>query len=143
MTATPAVLIPWILIAAGGAGGALCRWKLDGAVKATAPEEAPPAPYLGIALVNIIGCLAAGLVVGALNAVNWDCSDQFAALVSTGFLGGFTTFSTAVLDVWDLIEAGRRRTAAVLLIGVWGIGLICAAAGAWAGHALLMGLGGA
>ena len=40
-------------------------------------------------------------------------------IVSTGFLGGFTTFSTAVLDAVTLWGDGFRGRALVLALGTW------------------------
>ncbi len=74
---------------AGGAGvGALIRWMLGLALDAVFP-----AIPLGTLVANVIGGLLMGLVIGSL--------DQFQTLplewrlaITTGFLGGLTTFST-------------------------------------------------
>ncbi|WP_022869080.1 fluoride efflux transporter FluC [Schaalia vaccimaxillae] len=112
--------ILWICVAIGGALGATCRWKLDTVAKRRTPDR----PYLGIALINIIGSFAAGVAYHVVSD-----SDLATALITTGFLGGFTTFSTAVMDAWDLIESKRYATAAALLVGVWVVALVCAAMG--------------
>ena len=77
------------LAVAGGAGiGALVRWMLGLALDAVLP-----AVPLGTLVANLIGGFLMGLVIGSL--------DQFQALplewrlaITTGFLGGLTTFST-------------------------------------------------
>ena len=77
------------LAVAGGAGiGALVRWMLGLALDAVLP-----AIPLGTLVANLIGGFLMGLVIGSL--------DQFQALplewrlaITTGFLGGLTTFST-------------------------------------------------
>jgi CrcB protein len=74
---------------AGGAGiGALARWSLGLALDATWPGIP-----LGTLVANVIGGFLMGIVLGML--------DQFQALpmewrlaITTGFLGGLTTFST-------------------------------------------------
>ena len=77
------------LAVAGGAGvGALVRWMLGLALDALLP-----AIPLGTLIANLVGGFLMGLVIGSL--------DQFQALplewrlaITTGFLGGLTTFST-------------------------------------------------
>jgi len=74
---------------AGGAGiGALLRWMLGLGLDAVFP-----AIPLGTLLANVLGGFLMGLVIGSV--------DQFQALslewrlaLTTGFLGGLTTFST-------------------------------------------------
>ena len=86
-------------VALAGGVGACARFWLDrGVQKILDAWGDPAAAKLGIFVVNVIGCFLAGaatqLVPGALMPA-----------VSTGFLGGFTTFSTALLDavtLWDL-----------------------------------------
>ncbi|HET9031563.1 MAG TPA: fluoride efflux transporter CrcB [Dokdonella sp.] len=77
------------LAVAGGAGaGALVRWMLGLAL-----NEVLPSIPLGTLVANIIGGFLMGMVIGML--------DQFQTLplewrlaITTGFLGGLTTFST-------------------------------------------------
>ncbi len=77
------------LAVAGGAGvGALVRWTLGLAL-----NEILPSIPLGTLVANIIGGFLMGVVIGML--------DQFQTLpiewrlaITTGFLGGLTTFST-------------------------------------------------
>ena len=101
----------FLLVCLFGSLGALCRWQLDLYLKKC---HAKRTPQLGIGLVNILGCLCAGLVTGSLASVS-----PLYFLVSMGFLGGFTTFSTAVLDAVTLIRERRYCTAAGLVLGVW------------------------
>ena len=118
-----------LLIACAGAVGALLRWRLDQWVKrqndtTNAPSPAntrtpAPAPLngWGIGLVNVTGCALAGMLAALLahHPGAW-------AVLGTGFLGGYTTFSTAVLDAWTHLNARRWRAGAQLLLGVWMLG---------------------
>ena len=101
----------FLLVCLFGSLGALSRWQLDLYLKKC---RAKRTPQWGIGLVNMLGCLCAGLVTGSLASVS-----PLYFLVSTGFLGGFTTFSTAVLDAVMLLSHRRYLSAAGLVFGVW------------------------
>ena len=101
----------FLLVCVFGSLGALSRWQLDLYLKKC---RAKRTPQWGIGLVNMLGCLCAGLVAGSLAPVS-----PLYFLVSTGFLGGFTTFSTAVLDAVMLLSRRRYLSAAGLVFGVW------------------------
>ena len=101
----------FLLVCLFGSLGALSRWQLDLYLKKC---RAKRTPQWGIGLVNLLGCLCAGLVAGSLAPVS-----PLYFLVSTGFLGGFTTFSTAVLDAVMLLSRRRYLSAAGLVFGVW------------------------
>lgn len=59
----------------------------------------------GTLLVNVIGCLAMGLLIGLFAA--WPgTSQQLRLFFTTGLLGGFTTFSAFSLDALTLWERG-------------------------------------
>lgn len=77
------------------------------------------APMLGIGLVNVLGSFLLGLLIAAP-----VMDSELRLLISSGFLGGFTTFSTAVMDSWTLWRLGRRVASFVLLLGVWASALI-------------------
>lgn len=65
----------------------------------------------GTMLVNVAGSFVAGLIVESI-ALKFGASPEMRALLVTGFLGGFTTFSAFSLDVWRLAEAGQYAPAA-------------------------------
>ena len=67
---------------------------------------------VGILVVNVVGSLVLGLVVGAR-----DLSPAVVALVGTGFCGTLTTFSTYGYDVVRLVEGRRVGRALVYLTG--------------------------
>ncbi len=85
----------------GGAGfGALLRWVL-----ALALNPVFPTVPLGTLSANVIGGFLMGLAV-QLFAAHPSSAPELRLLLTTGFLGGFTTFSTFSAEVVDLI--GRR-----------------------------------
>ncbi len=87
------------------------------------PQEEPRkpllAPMLGIGLVNVLGSFLLGLLIAAPMI-----DSELRLVVSSGFLAGFTTFSTAVMDSWTLWRSGRRTASFALLFGVWAGALI-------------------
>jgi len=77
-----------------------------------------------VVLVNIIGCLVAGMVAGYVE--KHTQSEILKLFVITGILGGFTTFSAFSLDVLSFLNRGKSAEAVIyILISV--IGSILAA----------------
>jgi CrcB protein len=97
-----------MLVALGGALGAVARWKLGGLVlHHTADWRFPLSTFL----VNVAGCLAAGVLAGLVINLDLFTADTRLFLF-TGLLGGFTTFSAFGLETVYLL---RRADYAVAL----------------------------
>jgi CrcB protein len=97
-----------LAVAAGSAAGGVARYLLSGAVHHRISTTFP----LGTLLVNVLGCLALGFIMQiALDA--GELSPSTRALLTTGFCGGFTTFSTFSWETIALIEEGSLRRAAL------------------------------
>lgn len=101
-------------IAVAGGAGAAARALLDRSVPARVRQRFP----WGIFVVNLTGSFVLGLITGAALA------QPVTAILATGFLGGYTTFSTASLDTFRLLQ--QRRIGAALLNGP---GMLCATVG--------------
>jgi CrcB protein len=71
-------------------------------------------PYATL-LINITGSLAMGLVV-AYFAFKGDASQQWRLFLTTGILGGYTTFSAFSLDAALLYERGAVGLAALYVV---------------------------
>jgi len=108
---------------AGGAGAVL-RYLVDLGVARVAGRRFP----WGILLVNLSGSFALGVVTTAL--------PEAAFLVGAGLLGGYTTFSTAMLDAVALWRDGERRASAFDAVGMLLLGLLAAGLGLALGSAL-------
>lgn len=108
-------MIP-VLIALAGGLGATCRFLLDTLIS----RLRAPLP-LGTLVINITGSFLLGLVTGWLLATG----SAWAAVVGTGFLGGYTTFSTASVEGVRLWRAGRGWS---LLLHAGGMVLVSVAA---------------
>ena len=82
----------------GGAIGAMARVALSRVLPITFMEI--PLPIL---FINIIGCLIMGLLTEFM-ALYWSVSESVRYLLISGFLGGFTTFSSFALEFGLLFE---------------------------------------
>lgn len=78
--------------------------------------------------VNIIGSLAMGLIAGYL-AFKGEASQAWRLFLTTGFLGGFTTFSAFSLDVALLYERGALLACAAYVAASVGISILALFAG--------------
>ena len=105
-----------ILIATGVAGGVgtLMRYGVDRAVTGTARVPFPA----GTLAVNLSAALLLGVLVGAA------ASGRTQTIVGSGLLGGYSTFSTWMLETVDLAGDRRRGQAIVNLVAGAGGGLL-------------------
>ena len=114
----------WLLIACGGAIGAVARHLLGTTITARAGGIVGTFPAATF-VVNVLGCFAAGILLGI--ALRHQLSDELRAFLFVGVLGGFTTFSAFGLDTIILLQNGRMSVAAAYaastlaatLIAVW------------------------
>lgn len=120
-----------VLIALGGAAGAVTRYFVDGAVLDRIGGAFP----LGILVVNMSGAFVLGLLSALIVDRGVLPADLRAPLV-VGFLGAYTTFSTLMLDGWRLAEDGLPALAAVDLIGSVVLGIVAVGGGLWLGRSL-------
>lgn len=143
-------LADWLPLALAGGVGAACRWGVDTSVSRLSGRAARETvaggrqrrrsglrmPW-GTVVVNVTACLLMGLLVG--RTADPPHSGTWAAtaltILGTGFLGGYSTFSTACVEGARLLLAGRwgpalahatLMTAATL--GAVGLGLAASAA---------------
>ncbi|HEX6499914.1 MAG TPA: fluoride efflux transporter CrcB [Micromonosporaceae bacterium] len=104
---------PWTVlgaIAVGGALGAVARYAVGTAVHA-APTGFPWATYG----VNVSGCLLIGVLMVLITEVVAG-HRLVRPFLGVGVLGGFTTFSTYVVDIQRLVNAGAAGTALGYLV---------------------------
>ena len=90
---------------------------------------------VGTLTVNVVGCLVMGLLAGYF-AFKGDVSQHWRLFLTTGILGGFTTFSAFSLDVAVLYERGEPALAA----GYIAASVILSLAAVFAGLALMRSL---
>ena len=112
------------VIALGGVAGSEARYALD--LAWPAGDGAWPATTFWT---NVVG----SLLLGGLMVVVTELTSPHRLLrpfLGVGVLGGFTTFSTATIQVEELVVAGRAGVAIAYLFGTAVLALAAAAIGA-------------
>ena len=83
----------------------------------------------GTMTVNVLGCL----IIGFLTGLNWNgggwMSPSTKLLLTTGFCGGFTTFSTFMNEGAGLLKDEHYTYMMLYLFGSLALGLIAVLAG--------------
>ena len=115
-----------LMVALGGALGSLTRYFVAGAVQ---PAWWPGFPF-GIFVVNITGGLVMGLITG-LAALKLNLTPEMRAFLTTGILGGYTTFSTFSLDSAMLMERGAYVQAGAYVVGSVVLSILALFGGLW------------
>ena len=103
---------PFLLVGLGGAIGAMSRYGLSSLLARVWPAGFPFATLL----VNILGSLLMGVLVGLLSRLHPDAQEQARLFLAVGVLGGFTTFSAFSLDTITLLERGQLLQAGLYVL---------------------------
>lgn len=112
----------FVAVALAGGLGAAARFVLDGFLRTNAT-----AYPLGTFLINVSGSFLLGLVTGfALSAV---LPGAALLVVGSGFLGGYTTFSTASIESVRLIQSRRYGIALLSSVGMLVLAVLASTVG--------------
>ena len=109
------VFLPILVCLCGGVG-ASCRYLLDATIK-TYWQRAFP-----------LSTFTINLMVAAL-ALGGTLDEPWRLVLATGFLGGFSTFSTAINEMVTLFHKRRYPTATAYLVLSLGVPVVAAACG--------------
>ena len=121
------ILIQTIMIGVAGALGALARYLLG---RFVTEKYGSQIPY-GTLIINVSGALVIGLLFALAGRQLISLGLQ--AILATGFLGGYTTFSTMNWENFQLAREGKMRISMLYLRGSLLLGLGAAAAGIFLG----------
>lgn len=97
------------IVLAGGAGS-IARLVIGGVLQ-RGPSVVFP---IGTFVINVTGAFLLGLLAGAAG-VSLGASAM--AVIGIGFLGGYTTFSTASVESADLLQKRQTSTAVLYSLG--------------------------
>lgn len=119
-----------LVIGLGGAVGAVSRYVTSGWVQTLAGGFFP----WGTMVVNVAGSLALGFLMVWLQST--ATSAELRDLVTVGFLGSFTTFSTFSYETAAMLRDGEWWRAGGYTAGSVALGLVAVALGAFLAAAL-------
>jgi CrcB protein len=122
--------MPWhvLWVAIGGAAGAVARYQVSISVQQRWPHSFP----WGTLVVNLVGCLAIGLLAQAYQS-GW-LNPTARLLLTTGFLGSLTTFSTFGYETIVCLQEHGPRLALANVAANLLLGLAAVAVGMWLGR---------
>jgi CrcB protein len=103
--------------------GAAARFLVDGLIRAKVKTALPWATIV----INVSGSLVLGFLAGLM--MRGEAPESLYLVLGTGFLGGYTTFSTASLETIRLVQSGRTGLALLNGLGSMVASVVAAAAG--------------
>jgi CrcB protein len=111
-----------LFVALGGALGSVARFLISKATQSVCTLSFPIATLI----VNVLGCFIIGLLY-AMFERNATIDSNIRLMLTVGFCGGFTTFSTFINENFNLIENDNFVVSAIYIglsvvlgfIGVW------------------------
>ncbi|MBT1181966.1 CrcB family protein [Bifidobacterium sp. CP2] len=117
----------FLLVSLCGGLGAMTRFVVNTSVQRWWARAFPMSTFI----INVIATFCAGIAAAAYatNAVDHNVYLLFV----TGFLGGFSTFSTAINEMVSLLRTRKFATAASYIAATILVPLLCVAAGWWIG----------
>jgi CrcB protein len=107
-----------LAIGTGSFIGGISRYLMSQFVQSRVPSDFP----YGTMAVNILGCFLIGMVFAIGD--NSSLSEEWKLFLTTGLLGGFTTFSAFSNETVQLLRDSQYITAGMYTAGSLGIGLI-------------------
>lgn len=96
-----------LYVALGGALGSVIRYLVTKIV----PNNWPYATFA----VNVLGCLLIGYLYGLFSKSGCNLSAETRAMLTVGFCGGLTTFSTFMNDSYRMLSIGQNIQVALYL----------------------------
>lgn len=101
-----------LFVAAGGAAGSALRYLISTVIHKQYPHFYP----YGTFSVNVLGCLLIGLLMGLIDSQKL-INPQLQLLLTAGFCGSFTTFSTFAYEA-NLLVLQQKPVQSILYIAL-------------------------
>ncbi len=110
----------YLYLAIGGVAGVLLRYLLGAWITgAIAGSSDFPA---GTFVINVVGSFLLGFLMRYLTET--PASREVRAMMTTGFCGGYTTFSTFTYETFTLLRERRYPIAALYASASFGVSLV-------------------
>ena len=122
----------WLAVAVGGALGSMARHFVNLEIAHRYERSVPYAT----ATVNVAGSLVIGVLAGLVATERLAIHTHMRTFLFVGILGGFTTFSSFMLDTFTLGHGGDHLSAAMNVVGQNALGLALVWVGYYAAIAL-------
>lgn len=116
-----------MFVALGGGVGSVLRYLMAGWAQNASNALFP----IGTLLVNVLGCLAIGVLAGVF-AGPVLIREEYRIALLVGLVGGFTTFSTFGFETVSLLSDGQAGRAVLNVVLSNGLGLVAV----WLGYRL-------
>ncbi len=113
----------YVYLAVGGIVGTLARFGLSGLIQTSAGNAFP----WGTLAVNLIGSFVLGVAVRGAGLTS--LSPDLRAMLTIGFCGSFTTFSTFSFETFELLRDGAWTRALLYALGSLTLGVLLLALG--------------
>ncbi|KQC31471.1 fluoride efflux transporter CrcB [Flagellimonas eckloniae] len=113
------------LVFLGGGFGSVLRYAISKPLNTTLQNF-----FLGTFLVNIIGCLLIGVILGLSSRSNF-LSTNTTLFLATGFCGGFTTYSSFAFEKHSLLKNSDLFNFSMYTIASIAVGVLAIAFGLW------------
>lgn len=117
----------YFTVGIAGGLGAVSRYLISLWIKSWSKTAFPLPTFI----INISGCLLMGLIM-TLALERSTLSPQWRLALTTGFLGGYTTFSTYSYETVNLFNQGKTSMAIIYAL----LSIVLGLAGAWLGLAI-------
>ena len=112
-------MVKWLYLFLGGGAGTIARYIFSGLVYEGLGSRFP----YGTLAVNLLGCFLIGFFA-VLTEEKFLFPPELRILITVGFLGGFTTFSTFIYETANLIKDGQTLLAFGNVAASVGVGFV-------------------